>query len=57
MVTLLAHIQLPIPQYPQVFFSRAALNPFIPQLVLIAEVTMTQVQTLYLDSLSLMRFT
>ena len=27
--TLLAHVQPPIHQYPQVFFGRAALNPFI----------------------------
>jgi len=32
--TLLAHVRLPIHQYPQVFFSRAAINPSICQLVL-----------------------
>jgi len=37
--TLLAHVQLPIHQYPQVIFSRAMLNPFIPQVVLVADVT------------------
>ena len=40
------HIQLPIHQYPQVFFSRAVLNPFIPQLVFAMEVASTQVQDL-----------
>jgi len=34
--TLLAHVQLFIHQYPQVLLSRAALNPFIPQSLLIA---------------------
>jgi len=33
--TLLIHVQLTIPQYPQVIFSRAVLCSFIPQLVLI----------------------
>ena len=33
--TLLAHVQLPIHHYRQVFFGKAALNPFIPQLVLV----------------------
>ena len=28
--TVLAHVQLPIHQYPQVLFDRAALNPLIP---------------------------
>ena len=46
--TLLAHVQLPIHQYSQVFFSRAALNPFIPQLVLVVDVTSNQVQDLAL---------
>ena len=31
-------------QYPQVLLSRAALNPFIPELVLILGVAPTQVQ-------------
>jgi len=44
--TLLAHIQLPILQSPRVFFGRAALNPFIPQLVLVMRVASTQVQDL-----------
>ena len=39
--TLVAHVQLFIHQYPQVFVGRAALNPFIPQPVLIAEVALT----------------
>ena len=41
---MLAHVQLAIYQYPQVLFSRAALNPYIPQLVLIVGVATTQVQ-------------
>ena len=43
--TLLAHVQLPIHQYPQ---CRAVLNPFIPQLVLAVRVALTQVQDLAL---------
>ena len=42
--TLLAHFQLPVHQYPQVLFGRAALSPFIPQLALIKRVALTQVQ-------------
>jgi len=45
--TLSAHVQLFIHQYPQVLL-RAALNPFIPQSVLILEITPTQVQDLSL---------
>jgi len=48
--TLLAHVQLPIHQYPQVFFSRAALNPFIPQLVFAMDIASTQVQDLAFGS-------
>jgi len=44
--TLLAHVQLLIHQYPQVLLSRAALNPFITQFVLVVRVTSTQVQDL-----------
>ncbi|KAK4818015.1 hypothetical protein QYF61_004128 [Mycteria americana] len=44
--TLLAHVQLFIHQYPQVLLHRAALNPFIPQPVLILGVALTQVQDL-----------
>ncbi|KAK4830027.1 LOW QUALITY PROTEIN: hypothetical protein QYF61_008365 [Mycteria americana] len=40
--TLLAHVQLFIHQYPQVLLRRAALNPFIPQPVLIPTVAPTQ---------------
>ena len=29
--TLLGHVQFVIHQYPQIFFGRAALNPFVPQ--------------------------
>ena len=47
-VTLLAYVQLPIHQYPQVLFSRAALNPFIPQLVLVMGVASIQLQALAL---------
>jgi len=45
-VTLMAHVQLPICLYPQVFFRRAALNPFISKLVLVLRVASTQVQDL-----------
>ena len=44
--TLQAHVQLFIHQYPQVSFGRSALNPFIPQLVLVVRVALTQVQDL-----------
>ncbi|KAK4815543.1 hypothetical protein QYF61_003235 [Mycteria americana] len=46
--TLLAHVQLFTHQYPQVLLCRAALNPFIPQPVLILGVAPTQVQDLAL---------
>ncbi|KAK4830856.1 hypothetical protein QYF61_013785 [Mycteria americana] len=46
--TLSAHIQLFIHQYPQVLLCRAALNPFIPQPVLIPGIAPTQVQDLAL---------
>ena len=39
-----AHVQLPIHQYPQVLLGRAALNTFIPQLVLVKGFASTQVQ-------------
>ena len=42
--TLMANVQLPFHQYPQVFFVRAALNPFIPQCVLVMGIASTQVQ-------------
>jgi len=44
--TLLAHVQLPTHQYPQVLFGKSVLHPHIPQLVLIAELAATQMQTL-----------
>ena len=44
--TLLAHVQLAIHQYPQVFFSRAAVNSFTYQLVLVMRVASIQVQGL-----------
>ncbi|KAK4824277.1 hypothetical protein QYF61_012837 [Mycteria americana] len=46
--TLPVHVWLFIYQYPQVLLGRAALNPFIPQPVLIAGVAPTQVQDLVL---------
>ena len=44
--TLLAHVQLPTHQYPQVLFGKSVLHPHIPQLVLIVELAATQMQTL-----------
>ncbi|KAK4827201.1 hypothetical protein QYF61_015229 [Mycteria americana] len=41
--TSLAHVQLFIRQYPQVFLCRAALNPFIPHTVMIPGIAPTQV--------------
>jgi len=52
--TLLAHVQLPIHQYPQVLFVRAVLYPYIPKLVLIVWVATTLMQDL---ALGLMNFT
>ena len=46
--TLPAHAQLFIYQYPQVLLLRAALNPFIPQPVLILGIAPIQVQDLAL---------
>jgi len=46
--TLLGHVQLFIPQHPQVLLCRAALHPFIPQHVLIVGIAPTQVQDLAL---------
>ncbi|KAJ7419258.1 microtubule associated tumor suppressor candidate 2 [Pitangus sulphuratus] len=46
--SLLAHVQPLIHQYPQVFLLRAALNPFIPQPVLIPGAAPIQVQHLAL---------
>ena len=45
---MLAHVQLAIHQNSQVFFGRAVLNPFIPQLVLVVRVSSTQIQDLAL---------
>jgi len=47
--TLPAHVQLLNHQYPLLLLSRVALNPLIPQPVLIAGVALTQVQDLALD--------
>ena len=46
--TLLAHVHLAIHQYLQVLFGRAALNPFLSQLVLLVGVASTQLQDLAL---------
>ena len=46
--TLLTHVHLFIHLYPQVFFSRAALNPFILQLLLVMGVALNRVQDLAL---------
>ncbi|KAK4807049.1 hypothetical protein QYF61_018390 [Mycteria americana] len=55
--TLTAHVQLFIYQYPQVLLHRAALNPFIPQPVLILGIAPTQGQDPDLALLNLMKFT
>ncbi|KAJ7424705.1 hypothetical protein BTVI_05537 [Pitangus sulphuratus] len=47
--TLLGHVQPLILQHPQVLLSRAALNLFMPQLVLMLGVATTRVQPLALD--------
>jgi len=47
--TLLGHVQLFIPKYSQVLFSRAALHPFIPQPVLILGIALIHVQDIALD--------
>ena len=44
----MAHVQLFVHQYPQVFPSRATLKPFIPQPVLIVGFAPTQMQDLAL---------
>ena len=51
--TLLAHVQLPIHQYPQVLFGKVVLYPYIPQLVLLVRVAMNQVQALVLEFVEL----
>jgi len=43
-----AHVQLPICQYPQVLLGRAALNSFIPQPLLMLGVAPTHMQNLAL---------
>lgn len=42
--TVLAHVQLAVYQYPQVFFGRAVLNPFFIWFILVVDVALTQVQ-------------
>ena len=54
--TLLAHVQLPIHQYPQVLFGRAVLHPFILKLVLMVGLPQPRCKTLLLDVLNFMRF-
>jgi len=44
--TILARFQLLIHQYPQILVGRAALNPFIPQTLLIVGATPAQMQDL-----------
>jgi len=44
--TLLPHVQLANRQYYKVLSGRAVLHPYIPQLVLMAGIAMTQVQDL-----------
>ena len=44
--TLLAHVRFPIHQYPQVFFSRAVLNLFMPLFVLVMGFASSQVHDL-----------
>ena len=51
--TLLAHVQLAIHQYLQLLFGRAMFHPYIPQLVLMVGVAMTQVQDLLLEFVEL----
>ncbi|KAK4811172.1 hypothetical protein QYF61_019803 [Mycteria americana] len=51
--TLLAHVQFFIHQYPQVLLLSAALNPFIPQSVLILGIAPMQVQDLALGFVEL----
>ena len=46
--TLLARVQLPIHQNPQVLFSRAVLHPYISWLVLILRVAVIELQDLAL---------
>lgn len=42
--TVLAHVQLAIYEYPQLFFGRAVLNPFFIQLILVVDIALIQVQ-------------
>jgi len=44
--TLVAYVQHAIHLYLQVLYGRAVLNPFVPELILIAGVVVTQVQYL-----------
>ena len=46
--TSLTHVLLAIHQYPQVFFGRDVLNPFIFQLVFLLRVALIQAQDLAL---------
>ena len=49
--TMLADVQPAIHQYSQVFFSKAALSPFIPKLVLAVDAALIQVHDLALGFL------
>ncbi|KAK4815471.1 hypothetical protein QYF61_002930 [Mycteria americana] len=51
--TLLAHVQFFIHHYPQVLLRRAALNPFVPQSVLIQGIALTHVQDVALGLVEL----
>ena len=46
--TLLAQVQLGIHKYSQILFGRGVFNPFVPYIVLMVEIAMTQVQDLAL---------
>ncbi|PKU42541.1 hypothetical protein llap_7164 [Limosa lapponica baueri] len=50
---LLARVELPIHQHPQVLFLRAALNPFSPQPLFVPGFAVTQVQDLALGLVEL----
>ena len=49
--TLLSHVQLAVHQYSQVIFCRAMFNPYILQLVLVAEFFVIQVRDIALGKI------
>ena len=53
---MLADVQFATHQFPQVLYDRAALYLFFPQLPLILGVVLTQVRTMHLALLNLMKF-